>query len=79
MIRFLKFSTTPAQRVEAKRDALVFVGALVATGILDGHSITLATVTAALITALKVTARAIFPHLAAIPALATPAPKKPAA
>jgi hypothetical protein len=55
---------TPAQRVEALRDVSVFVGALVATGILDGGHLTRAAVGAALVTAIKVTARAVFPHAA---------------
>jgi hypothetical protein len=53
---------TTRERVELKRDLLVFAGAFLSTGVLDGGHLTVAALTAAVVTALKVTARALFPH-----------------
>lgn len=53
---------SPAARTEIKRDLSVFVAALLATGVLDDANPTRATLVAALVTAVKVTARWRFPH-----------------
>ena len=53
-----------SERAEVKRDLSVFVAALLATGVLDGKSLTLSALTAAIVTAAKVSVRAIFPTVA---------------
>jgi hypothetical protein len=65
-VKLPKIHLTPAETTELKRDLVVFAGALLSTGILDGGRPTLAAAVAAIVTALKVTARKVFPHQAPV-------------
>jgi len=58
----VKIHLSKKERAELKRDLAVFVGAFLASGVLDNGHLTTASVIAAVTTAVKVTARAVFPH-----------------